>query len=294
MDPLLRLAVIMALCPAPSVLLFFLISRKRRLDRAQAASHQVRRRPAGESFREELERLDEQLNEWLIYLAICPAIVGISAALLNVPGIMVWAGLFGAAVVWSGVCAVKLSRLNGKRAEAELQFEGCRSVAVELDRLAAEGFEIYHDLPFDGFNLHHVLLGPPGLYVIETMTHCQTAMAATAGQPQAEFDGFRVNWPSGSESYGLETAVTRADALAQWLSGSLGETIEATPVLTLPGWAVHCSGSNQSVMVLNSREIGKLCDSRIVRLNEDLIRRICHHLNQKCGARPAFIPFSAD
>ena len=122
------------------------------------------------------------------------------------------------------------------------------------------------------------------MFAVETKTRPQPANAVASGQDQVEFDGFRVNWPAGSESYGLERAVANARILGQWLSGALGEPSEATPILTLPGWAINCKAANQSVLVLNAREIGKLCDSKTVLLKEDLIRRICQQMNLKCGS----------
>ncbi len=286
MDDLLRQALLMALCPAPSVLVFFLIYRKRQTSRARrrAPLPHLRRRPAGESLRARLEVIDEQAYEWFAYLAACPALVGLAAGLIKMPGIALPATLFLASVIWTGVCAWKLLKLSRERAAIELGFDGRRRVAEELNRLTAEGFEVYHDVPFDGFNIDHVLIGPPGVFAVETKTRPTPGKVSVPGQDRVEFDGFRVNWPMADESYGLERAMANARTLAQWLSSALGEAIDATPILTLPGWAIDRTAANQVVLALNPNEIGKLCDSKTVRLNEDLIRRIGHQMNQKCGS----------
>jgi hypothetical protein len=285
-DHLLRQALLTALCPAPSVLVFFLIYRKRQTTRARSRAplQQTRRRPPGESLRVRLEEIDEQIYEWMAYLAVSPAIVGLAAGFFRAQGVALPATLFSASVVWSGVCAWKLRELYGERVDLELGFDGRRRVAEELNRLTAEGFEVYHDVPFEGFNIDHVLLGPPGVFAVETKTRPRPGDSLAPGQDRVEFDGFRVNWPMSSESYGLERAVANAQLLGQWLSGALGEPIDATPILTLPGWAIDSTSSNQNVLVLNAREIGKLCDSKTVLLEEDLIRRICQQMNQKCGS----------
>src|SRR5713226_8049745 len=116
----------MALCPAPSVLVFFLISRQRQTNRTRSQSpfQQMRRRPAGESYRARLEELDEQIHEWLIYLAVCPAILGLAAALVRLPGVTLPATLFLASLIWTGVCGWKLRALGIQRANAELRFDG--------------------------------------------------------------------------------------------------------------------------------------------------------------------------
>lgn len=270
----------MALCPAPSVLVFFLIYRRRQA--SQAPLQQMRRRPAGESLRAKLEEIDQQIYEWLAYLAICPPILGLAAGLIKVPGIALPVTLFSASVVWTGICGWKLWRLNRDRAACELGFDGRRHVGEELNRLIAEGFEVYHDVPLDSCNIDHALVGPPGVFAIETKVRPRPGHAVAQMEDRVEFDGFRVNWPMGSESYGLERAVANAHALGQWLSSTLGERIEATPILTLPGWAINRTAANQDVLVLTPKEIGRLCDLKIVRLEEELIRRICHQMDQRC------------
>jgi len=286
MDDFLRLALMMALCPAPSVLVFFLIYRKRQMSQARnrALNSPSRRRPAGESLRALLEEIDEQIYEWLTYLAVCPALLGLAAGLIRVPGTVLPLTLFSVSIVWTGGCAWKLRQLHRQRADAELGFDDQRRVAEELNRLTAEGFEVYHDVPFDGFNIDHVLLGPPGVFAVETKSLPRPAKALASGDDKVEFDGFQVRWSMGSETYGLQRAVANARILAQWLTDVLGEAIVATPILTLPGWAVNRTATNQTALVLNVREIGKLCDSKTVLFSEDLIRRICQQLNKKCGS----------
>jgi hypothetical protein len=149
--------------------------------------------------------------------------------------------------------------------------------------MTAEGFEVYHDVPLDGFNVDHLLVGPPGVFTVETKTRPFRGKTSSPGQDKVEFDGFRVTWPTWHDSYGLERAVANARILGQWLSGAVGEAIEAKPILTLPGWTIDCKGDNRNVLVLSARDIGKLCDSKDIRLKEDLIRRICAQVNQKCG-----------
>ncbi|HZR19936.1 MAG TPA: nuclease-related domain-containing protein [Verrucomicrobiae bacterium] len=281
MDPLLKLALLVAFCPAPSAMVFYLVSRSRHTTRHAGSSTagQARRRPAGESIRARLEELDQQIYAWLTYLAMCPAILALVAVLTRVPGVALAIGLFSGSILWTGLCAIKLHQLHQQRAEAELGFDGCRRVAEELNRLPAEGFEVYHDVPFDAFHIDHVLVGPPGVFAIETKTRLDRQRRAT--HPEVQFDGFRVNWPS--ESYGLEQTVSRARFLAQWLLEVLGQEIEVTPILTLPGWTVACVAPNPSALVLNPKEIGKLSELKLVHLNEELIRRVCHHLTQRCA-----------
>jgi hypothetical protein len=61
----------------------------------------------------------------------------------------------------------------------------------------------------------------------------------------------------------------------------VGDPVTATAVLTLPGWMVDRKAPVKNVHVLNPKEIIKLCRGE-GRLSDNLIKRICHQLGQKC------------
>jgi len=48
--------------------------------------------------------------------------------------------------------------------------EGERAVGQFLERLREDGYHVFHDLTGDGFNIDHVLIGPAGIFTIETRT----------------------------------------------------------------------------------------------------------------------------
>ena len=41
-------------------------------------------------------------------------------------------------------------------------------MAEQLEELRTTGFRCFHDIVRDGFNIDHVVVGPPGVFVIET------------------------------------------------------------------------------------------------------------------------------
>jgi hypothetical protein len=286
-DNLLRPALLIALCPALTVLVFFLICRTRQTSQAlnQPLFKQMRRRAAGESFRARLEDRDHQIHSWLIYLAVCPAIVGLAAGLIKVPGPVLPATLLCVSFAWSAVCAWKLLQLTRGRTDLTLEFDARRLVGEELNRLTAEGFEVYHDQSFAGANVDHVLIGPPGIFAIETKVQRKAGDSSSSEPDRLEFDGFRVRWGKGAESYGLERAVANAQAVEQWLKSAVGEAVATIPILTLPGWTIDPSAANQNVLVLNPKDIVRLCYSKTVILPEDLIRRICRQMDLKSSGQ---------
>jgi hypothetical protein len=176
----------------------------------------------------------------------------------------------------------KLFKLLRSRANYRLGFEGERFVGEELSRLIVLGFEIYHDVPFDGFNIDHVLVGPRGVFVVETKTRRKPVDEDGRKEFRVQFDGRSLQWPWGADSYGIEQAKNNAKTLANWLSSAVGENVWATPILTLPGWLVERKAPSDGIHVLNPKEIYQVCSSYPEKLTEPPIRRICHQLDQKC------------
>ena len=63
---------------------------------------------------------------------------------------------------------IKLLRLLNRRRKFRLGYEGELAVGQELNQLLREGYEVYHDFPADKFNIDHIIIGPAGVYAVET------------------------------------------------------------------------------------------------------------------------------
>ncbi len=131
-------------------------------------------RPAGESARRELEKIDERINDCLV-LVFCgpptvaaflllpnPAVSGASARIAI--GVIV-----GAAAVALVFMAWRLIGLIKLRRNYRLGFAGERAVAEELNQLMLDGCRVFHDVPMEPYgNIDHVILAPTGIYAVET------------------------------------------------------------------------------------------------------------------------------
>ena len=163
-----------------------------------------------------------------------------------------------------------------------LGFDGERYVGEALTPLVAQGFELYHDVPFGGFNIDHVLVGLPGVFSVETKTRRKPVNEAGKKEFRVEFDGKLVHWPWGSDAHDVEHAVNNARSVSRWLGNAVGEPVYVTPVLALAGWLVDRTAPPARVHVVNPKEIINICRSMQATLSENLIQRICHQLDQKC------------
>jgi hypothetical protein len=284
MEISLRSLLVPILSLIPLAVAVILIRRKEdewRL-RNEVPFREFRRRPAGESLRLKVAELDERINERLVLLVLFPVVLGTFSWYTHWSGWIMGATACLASLIWSAVFGYHLYRLDRERANYQLGFNGERFVGEELTRLMAEGFEVYHDVPFEGFNIDHVLVGTPGVFAVETKTRRKPIAESGDKEYRVEFDGTHLQWPWGADARGVGQAVNNARSLAEWLSSAVGESVAVTPILTLPGWLVERKAPPAPVHVVNPKEIVKVCQSDREPLSEDLLRRICHQLDQKC------------
>jgi len=90
--------------------------------------------------------------------------------------------LFSSLTAFCAAAYRRLRPLAQTRACYQLGFQGERYVAEELNQLMADGFHVFHDVPFENYNMDHVLVGPTGVFVVETRqrgSRCALAQSNT-------------------------------------------------------------------------------------------------------------------
>jgi len=279
-----NLAIAAVLCLLPVALVLVVIFRKRKEQRAfnRAPFKELQRRPAGETIRLKLEVLDEKLTEDILALMFFPTAM-VFALFAAHPKDFVTPILFFVVSASSSVFfGTRIYKLARSRANYRLGYEGERFVGEELSQLIMLGFEIYHDVPFVGFNIDHVLVGSHGVFIVETKTRRKPVNEAGKKEFKVQFDGKYLQWPWGPDSHGIEQAKNNAKTLSGWLSSATGKSVWVTPILTLPGWLIELKTPTDGLFVLNPKQIYQVCASQAETLPETQIRQICHQLDQKC------------
>jgi hypothetical protein len=76
--------------------------------------------------------------------------------------------VLGMAIIATGISAIVFGRLLKKFRRLNRGERGELTVAAALDDLRASGYGVFHDLRREGFNIDHVLVGPGGVFAIET------------------------------------------------------------------------------------------------------------------------------
>lgn len=242
-------------------------------------------RPPGESLRKKIEELGDAFDTELgATMLICSGATVLVTTLVFTKSanwiVIAFVGFvqaFAAFLMWQN-----LRKLQNQLWSYRLGFDGERVVGEHLNRLMADGFEVFHDVPFDGFNIDHVVVGPPGVFAIETKTRRKPAGLKGTAKATVIYDGAALYFPNKAPNTGgLEQAVRNAKAVAKFLTSATGEPTEVKPILTLPGWWVERKGRGP-VNVLNPKEIRNSFVSKAEPLSSERIKRIAHQLTERC------------
>jgi hypothetical protein len=246
-------------------------------------------RSPGESLRGEIEDINWDIASFLALVPI-PALglyaaYATSAAFLSTFPPLWLTGMY--VLLALGVTAWMLRRVwlwLGKRRELVLGYEAELAVGQELHQLAHKGFHVFHDIPAKGFNVDHVVVGPEGVFAIETKGRAKaTTEEGRTAEWEVNYDGEYLDFQKWRTKAPLEQATRQAKWLAEWLSSAVGERVTVIPVVVLPGWYVRRTGK-PPIAVIGGGEIHHYfpkIEPRY-RLSDQLITRIVHQLDQRC------------
>lgn len=149
-----------------------------------------------------------------------------------------------------------------------LGIQGEKAVGQLLEDLRTKGYRVIHDVPGDGFNLDHVLVGPGGVVVVETKARSKPEI----GPVTVSYDGEKVLFN------GLEpdrNPIVQARAACRWLKDLLlretGKSWAVKGVVIPIGWYVDSSRppSKCDVWVLNETGLPKFLDNAPVVLKAE-------------------------
>ena len=233
-------------------------------------------RSPGESLRRE----NQNLNEWL--MGLLGGIAFTPAILLGQMPKTIGGGSIAVMMLATLAWAVPLVYLLRRRRNLELALRAQRAVAEELNRLMLQGFQVFHDFPAGpAWNIHHIVVGPTGVYAIETRTTRKPALGKERVL-EVSFDGTKVKFSRACDAAGFDQARRKSSDLARELASVADGSVEVKPILTFPGWAISRKGQGD-VNVLNPQEIRQAVFSEEKpRLSQEQIQRIARHIEQKC------------
>jgi hypothetical protein len=214
-------------------------------------------RQAGASIQAEIDRLrDDVLLDRFVGLLIVfvmwitallqwlfPAPRGLHFGVMSV--FLLGAAVWALPTMFRAIRHVKALRLGR---------DGERIVAEHLEGVAHDGMWILHDHQGEGFNIDHVLVGPQGVFTVETKTYSKPV----SGDARVRFDG------SGIRVDGVamdRDPLVQACAQTRWMKRTLedltGQKFPVRSVVVLPGWFVERSreAAGSEVWVLEPKDM---------------------------------------
>jgi len=246
----------------------------------------------GEQLRRELEKSSEGINEAFMTISFIGPFLICAWALpqLDWSKIKFGLGEWILSIFFVGMLAWairKVTRLVAKRQRLREGLDAELMTAQLLTPLASKGCQVFHDIPADGFNLDHVVIGPHAVYMVETKSRRKPGKGKQSAN--VEYDGKALRFPDHVTSKPVDQARHEARWLAEFLRGAAGENVPVIPVVALPGWYVNSGRSAHlsDVIVLNPKMHGTFTSKRSdTPLSDSLRNRIVYALVQRYPALP--------
>lgn len=160
----------------------------------------------------------------------------------------------------------------------KLAEEGEKAVGQHLERLRASGYAVFHDLVGTDFNVDHVIIGPAGVFTIETKTWNKPRQ----GNHRITFDGETL---LAADYEPDRNPVIQAKAQASWLqrllTESTGKTQPVRPVILFPGWYIEDSrASRKDLWVLEPKALAAFLAQEQTRLTPEDVTLAAYHLSR--------------
>ena|SRR3989338_8316685 len=237
-------------------------------------------RYAGQSLDEEIQRiLDDDVLDHAVAatLAIVLAIFEWCRWYANIQPQPVVFTVFGLGVL--AYAARKIVLAKHKIKALRLGRDGEKIVSEYLDELRGKGYRVLHDIVGDDFNIDHLLIGPKGVFTVETKTVSKPAR----GKAAIDYDGTQILVNGFKPD---RDPVAQAKAQAHWVKELVkkltGKIIAIRPVVVYPEWFVSPlpKGSRPDVWVLNPKALPAFIENSGGELSDEDVRSFHAHLSR--------------
>lgn len=188
-------------------------------------------------------------------------------------------------------CSFKTWKNFSKLTKLRLGHTAEIATANELIGLQALGYQVFHDVQADGFNIDHLVIGKNGVFAIETKgRHKRNKdLRQTNGSKgyQVFYKDGRLNFPSWTETKPIEQAERQSKWVSQWLTKATGTPVSSTPVLVFPGWYVTSQSKppfpHLCYKELNHKQlVGTIPTLRTQALTQQQVDTIIYQVAQRC------------
>jgi hypothetical protein len=165
-----------------------------------------------------------------------------------------------------------------------LGMRGEQAVAEALaDRtLAAAGYVAFHDVPGDGkWNIDHVVVGPAGVFVLETKARPRRKANRQQQENLVFFDGRVLEFPWCEDRNAVDQVQRNARWVREFLTAFPPKDIPVQPVIVVPGWYVTAKG-NYPVKAMPAAYLVGYLKSEKPRFSQEELQPVIQRLDERC------------
>lgn len=175
---------------------------------------------------------------------------------------------------------IKIQRLLPQASNIARGIKAEKSVGQYLEQFRAQGYQIFHDIPGESggkkFNIDHVIIGPKGIFTIET----KYAQKPERGETRIQYDGHQISINGQiPDRDPVVQAKAQSRDLKSLLKESTGKMFFVKPVVVYPGWYVP-DLYRADVWVINPDRLGSFVESSNVQLSDSDVHLASFHLSR--------------
>lgn len=176
----------------------------------------------------------------------------------------------------------KMIKTKKLQRQYQLGLDAELAVGQELNHLMREGYWVYHDFPADDFNIDHVVIGPTGVFAVETKGRPKPMNDDGSAEREVIYDGESLTFPTWRERKPIQQAELQAKWLEKWLTSAVGEPVAVSPVLAIPGWFIKREKAGGVPIINGKNPSGFFMKFGNSTLTDKLQQQIAHNIDQRC------------
>jgi hypothetical protein len=111
-------------------------------------------------------------------------------------------------------------------------------VADRVSELKLRGFTVFTDCHLGDRAIDHILVGPKGVFVVQTAVGMGAFQADLNTHGTATYDGRALFFPGKEDHETVSRACEDAEKLSEWLCEALDIPLAARAIVALPGWRI--------------------------------------------------------